>query len=317
MVHISRIDLNLFTVLDAIYSEGSVTRAGVKLNLTQSTISHALARLRELFDDPLFVRQGQGMVPTPLTRSVIEPVRRALRGFEATLNGTGQFDAGTAQRRFTIGLRDTLETTVLPPLMQHVAQAAPHIDIATVRASRRTLEAALAAGALDAAVDVLLPLSEHVRRRRVAGERMVVLARHNHPVLDQGLDLETYLRQQHILVTSRRRGIGFEDQELSRLGLHRRVRLRCQHYFAACWVVSRSDLLLTMSERHARIVNGQFGNAILPMPLDTPSQDFYLYWHEGVDTDPANRWLRERLLAAFLEQAPDTAARPATTVSPA
>jgi DNA-binding transcriptional LysR family regulator len=90
MINISRIDLNLFTVLDAIYSEGGVSRAAVKLNLTQPAVSHALGRLRLLFEDPLFVRQGQALVPTPLTRSVIEPVRDALRSLTVTLAEAGQ-----------------------------------------------------------------------------------------------------------------------------------------------------------------------------------------------------------------------------------
>ncbi|HJW57298.1 MAG TPA: LysR family transcriptional regulator, partial [Burkholderiaceae bacterium] len=119
-MHISRVDLNLFIVFEAIYAEGSVTRASQKLNLTQPAISHALGRLRQLFDDPLFERKGHAMVSTPLARSMIEPVRRALRGFEVTLNGLDQFDPATTRRQFTVALRDVLEATILPPLASQV-----------------------------------------------------------------------------------------------------------------------------------------------------------------------------------------------------
>ena len=104
MMHISRVDLNLFIVFDAIYTEGSVTRASAKLNLTQPAISHALGRLRTMFGDPLFVRKGHLMVSTPLARSIIEPVRQSLRGFEVTLNKLNRFDAATTEKQFTLAL---------------------------------------------------------------------------------------------------------------------------------------------------------------------------------------------------------------------
>ena len=112
-------------------------------------------------------------------------------------------------------------------------------------------------------------------------------------------DLETYLSQEHILVSSRRRGFSVEDYELSRHGLKRRIRLRCQHYFAACRVVSETDLILTMAERYARIVNRLFRNRMLPFPLKAPDYDAYLYWHANAEADPANHWLRNRLMEAF------------------
>jgi DNA-binding transcriptional LysR family regulator len=299
MVHISQIDLNLFVVLDAIFTEGGVTRASRKLNLTQPAISHALNRLRQMFDDPLFVRQGHGLVPTPLARNIIEPVRRSLRALEITLNETGHFDPRVTQKRFTLGLRDILEATVLPLLMQRIGEAGPLIDIASIRADRRTLEAGLAAGRVDVAMDVLLPLSDDIRRQRVEMERLAVVARRDHPEVGEDLDLATYLRQHHVMVTSRQRGPGLEDVALSRLGLQRRIRLRCQHYFAACRVASRTNLILTMPERYASIVNQQFGNQVLPLPLDAQTIEVYIYWHAAVENDPANHWLRTELIQAF------------------
>ncbi len=297
-MHISRVDLNLFIVFEAIYLEGSVTRASQKLSLTQPAISHALGRLRLLFNDPLFVRQGHVMVSTPLARSIIEPVRRSLRGFEVTLDGLDRFDPATTHKQFTLALRDVLESTVLPPLMVRVTQQAPQASIAASQVERRELEGELAAGTLDCAIDVLLPLSTDILRKRIVMDQIVVLARQGHPHVGDGLDLATYLEADHVLASSRRRGPGLEDFELSRLGLQRRVRLRCQHYFAACRVVSQTDLLLTMPERYARVASQQFGNQILPLPLEMPAFDMYLYWHANVDNDPANTWLRQQLAEA-------------------
>jgi DNA-binding transcriptional LysR family regulator len=298
-VHISRIDLNLLVVLDAIYTEGGITRAAEKLHLTQPAISHSLGRLRELFRDALFVREGRAMVPTPLARNLIEPVRRALRSLEVTLNELERFDPASTRRRFTVAVRDVFEATVLPPLLQQVARAAPSVDVAAVQVERRDLESELAAGTLDCALDVLLPMSEQVRRRRITVDQHVVVARRSHPAVRRGLTLATYLKQHHVLVSSRRSGPGLEDVELSRQGLSRRIRLRCQHYFAACRVVSQTDLVLTMPGSYARIANRQFGNRILPLPFAMPPLDAYLYWHANVDREPANRWLRERLAVAF------------------
>ena len=242
------------------------------------------------------------MVPTPLARNLIEPVRRALRGLETTLNELERFDPAATHKRFTVAVRDVFEATVLPPLLQRVTRSAPSVDVAAVQVSRRDLESELAAGTLDCALDVLLPLSDQVRRRKISVDGRVVVARKGHPVVKRGLTLATYLKQHHILVSSRRTGPGLEDVELSRQGLSRRIRLRCQHYFAACRVVSRTNLILTMPGHYARIANRQFGNQVLPLPVDMPPLDAYLYWHANVENEPANRWLREQLGEAFESQ---------------
>jgi DNA-binding transcriptional LysR family regulator len=295
-MHLSRIDLNLFVVFEAIYSEGSVTRASRKLNLTQPAISHALGRLRLLFNDPLFERQGHAMVSTPLARNLIEPVRRALRGFEVTLSGLEQFDPATSDKQFTLAVRDVLEATILPPLTARMRKDAPQVGLAAVKVERREIEGELAAGSLDVAIDVLLSLSNDIRHQQLLADKTVVVVRKDHPRIKSKLDLQAYLAEDHILASSRRHGSGLEDFELSRLGLQRRVMLRCQHYYAACRVVSQTDLLLTMPERYARAANQHLDNRILPFPADMPPFDVYLYWHANVDGDPANRWLREQLI---------------------
>lgn len=295
-MHINRVDLNLFVVFEAIYTEASVSEAARKLNLSQPAISHALNRLRQLLGDPLFVRQAQSMAPTPLARGMIDPVRLALRGLQLTLNQHDRFDAASSAKQFTLALRDVLAPTVLAPLMACVCALAPKVDLAAIQVERRELEGELAAGTLDCAIDVLLPLGSAIRRARMGHDTYVVLAREHHPLLQSDLTLARYLALEHVLVSSRRRGQAPEDFELSRHGWQRRVRLRCQHYLAACRVVSQTDLLLTMPEAYARLINAQFGNQILPFPLEMPALDVFLYWHENVDNDPANVWLRQQIM---------------------
>jgi DNA-binding transcriptional LysR family regulator len=133
---------------------------------------------------------------------------------------------------------------------------------------------------------VLLPLPEEIRRQRIDVEGLTVVARRHHPHVHSRLNLDTYLAQEHILVSSRRRGLSAEDFELGRHNLHRRVRLCCQNYFAACSMVRETDLVLTMPRRYASILNVQFNNRLLPFPLEAPAFGIYVYWHA---TRPAIR----------------------------
>lgn len=298
-MHISRVDLNLLVVFDTIYTEGGITKAAERLHLTQPAISHALARLRDMFNDPLFERQGHRMVPTPLAKRLIDPLRQSLQQLGAMLNDTQSFEPATAKKRFVIGLRDYMESTVMPRMMQLLTAQAPDIEVSTVRVNRRSLENELGAGTLDLAVDVLLPVTPAVKFTRISVDGMAVVARREHPAVQGALDIDTYLAQRHILVTSRRQGPGFEDLELHRLGLHRKVALRCQFYFAACRTVSQTDLLLTMPESYAHMANRQFGNQVLPFPVPLSPMDAYMYWHSSTDNDAANRWLRDLMLSSY------------------
>src|SRR4051794_2547214 len=139
-MNLSRVDLNLFIVFEAIFTLGSITSAGRKLNLSQSAVSHALSRLRTLFEDPLFERNSKGMTPTPLARMLIVDVRNALQSMECTLQKTVHFDLSTTQRRFTIAMGDPFDSLMLPSLMQRVGPVAPGIEIETIYSDRRKVE---------------------------------------------------------------------------------------------------------------------------------------------------------------------------------
>ena len=139
-MNLARVDLNLFVVFEAIFTLGGITAAAGKLNLSQSAVSHALARLRALYDDPLFERTSRGMVPTPLARTLIGDLRIALKSMEGTLQRTGHFDPSTTQRRFTVAMGDGLDSFLLPALMERIVPAAPGIEIAVVHSDRRRIE---------------------------------------------------------------------------------------------------------------------------------------------------------------------------------
>jgi DNA-binding transcriptional LysR family regulator len=295
-VHLSQVDLNLFVVLEAIYREGNLTRAGRQLKLTQPAMSHALKRLRELLNDPLFIREGANMVPTPFSRNMINEVRQALQILEVSLFEDRNFEPAHTRRDFQIGFWELMESTILPHLVKIMAKAAPEITMTTLRVKRREIEMELASGTLDLALDIPVTMSDRIKHQPLFSDRVVVMAREGHPILTQALDLDTYLQQDHVLVSSRRLGPSLVDAELNRSGRKRRIVLRCQHYFAACQVVSETDMLLTIPERYALMLNSGFNNRLFPFPLKSLQQlEIHMYWHESADNDPPNRWLREQI----------------------
>ncbi|WP_297796066.1 LysR family transcriptional regulator [uncultured Marinobacter sp.] len=291
---LNRLDLNLLHVFDTIYREGSLTRAAKALHLTQPAVSHSLSRLREHFDDPLFTRQGNQMIPTPLARRFLESMRPGLTQIQGAVNQFHAFDPATQRKTYSLALRDILESTFLPQLMQRLDQY-PELEIVSQRIPRRDMETQLAAGKLDFAVDVLLPVSNQTAHELLRRDRLVVLARAGHPLTEGELTMDRYIAAQHVLVSSRTEGPGIEDFELSRLGVQRHIRLRCQHYYAACRVVEGTDLLLTMPETYARIIAERANISILTPPADLPSLDVHLYWHKAYEREPALIWFREQL----------------------
>jgi DNA-binding transcriptional LysR family regulator len=303
-VNLHKIDLNLLPVFDAIAQTGSLTVAARELHLSQPAVSHALARLREHLGDALFTRQGRRMLPTPYARHIMPLVRQTLQQLQAGLRGTERgFAPELSDRVFTLGMRDILETLTLPGLMAHIRQHAPGLRINSIHVERQDMAEALRQGRVDAVVDVVLPVGPEVVHQRLLLDRLVVVARGQHPMLEAGsLTLPAYLGASHVLVSARPQGLGLEDFELSRQGQRRQIGLRCRNYFAACRVVSMTDMLLTMPEQYARVANQQFDNVLLPFPLSPAQLDAHLYWHQSLHDDPTNLWFRTRVMDAVNQE---------------
>jgi DNA-binding transcriptional LysR family regulator len=298
-INISRVDLNLFVIFDAIYREGNLTRASEQLNLSQPAVSHALARLRERFNDPLFERSGKGMAPTPLAKAIIGRVRAALQDLESTLTEGLAFDPRLATRIFTMASRDVMEAAALPQLMQRIQTSAPQVQLRSLRVVRKDMESALASGQIDFAADVLLPVSDQIRHQALGSETLVVVMRQGHPLASNRLNLDDYLNCRHILVSSRTEGQGVEDFTFTRLGKVRQVTLRCQNYYAAVQVVANTDLLLTLPRTYAEQMQVQTGHIIQPLPLPLEPLEIHLYWHVKSTRDPAVMWMKEQMVDLF------------------
>lgn len=298
----SHVDYNLFVVFDAIYAEGSVTRASERLRLSQPAVSHALNRLRELLDDPLFERQGHTMVPTPTATQLIGDVREALGLLDASVAGATRFDAAESTKRFTIGMRNHLEPVLLPGLTRRLRREAPGVMVHLARSERREMVRDLVSGSFDVAIDVLLPLDDSVRHERLQSATSVVALRADHPLLagepSGALSLDDYVKAEHIQVSGRRHGMSLEDFELSRQGRERTIRARCQSYAAAWRTAAVTDLLLTIPEPYIdQLALPDDEMAIVGCPAGVPDLEWHLYWHAGRDQDPANMWLRDQIRA--------------------
>lgn len=299
-MHISRSDLNLLVVFEAIYTQGGVTKAAKILHLTQPTISHSLARLRERVGDPLFIRHGQKLVPTPMAHRMISPIRESLQTIEKTLAALDEFDPESADISFSIGMRALMENAYYLPLASRVMKETQNVSIAAEYFERRHLEADLSSGRLNAAIDIFVPLPEVIQKQHLTSANQVIVARKDHPILSQKLTLEDYLNQKHIVVTSRPNGLGPEDVALARTGERRNIVMRCQQINTALRMVAQSDLLLTMADSYATRAYAIQDSELLPLPFSCPAVDIYLYWHINSDSDPANTWLRKLIYETCL-----------------
>lgn len=288
------VDLNLLATLGVLVSEGNVTRAAVKLGLSQSAMSHRLARLRELFDDPLLVATGDGMVPTARALQLAEPLARGLLEFEAALRSEAEFDPLTSTRQFTAACVDFGDFLVLPALLAQIRERAPNIVLSLVR-TPPGLADLLERGVIDVAITGGGPhlTGAGLLQRSVINGSFASAVRADHPGVGERLDLTTFLRLPHLLISPSGEGPGIVDGALARLGKQRHVAARVASFAAAPFVAARSDLVLTaplaVLEEAAQLVPLR----IFEPPLSLPRDDALMVWHERWQQDPGHRWLRE------------------------
>lgn len=307
MINLSRFDLNLLVVLNAIAEEGSITGASLRLNLTQSAVSHALSRLRTSLDDPLFTRRGGAMVPTSTARSILDPVRKSLDAIENSLNQINGFNPSTTSRTFRVGMRHGVEWLALPRVAMRLRALAPASDLVVVTHDRGRLHLDLASGAIDLAIDSRLTPMPHVVSAPLVETELLVACRAGHPLIGEAgtLDMNTYLSLEHILASSRRSGPALEDFELAKLGLSRRVVVRCANPWSALQTVARTDLSTTVNVAEAKEIAVGFNNVrFYPFPSSVRGAQVLMYWSDARTGDQSLSWLRSEIEAAFSDVSP-------------
>ncbi len=290
-INLNRIDLNLFAVFDAIYTAGSLTKAADVLCITQPAVSNSLARLRDMLNDPLFVRTGHSMTPTPVAQNIIVPAREALRLLRTSVQESHTFNPLTSEKSFNFASRDLLEVSIMPRLIGRLQDVSPGISVTNYEISRSQVVSAMASGSLDFFADASTFTDPHLCKQKIAEDQFVVLARPDHPQLLDGLDLKTFLKLGHIHVSHRKSGPGPIDIALDKLGKKRRVVMRGQHFLTVPSAIVKTDLIACMPYHLAK----HYDLAIFPLPLDLPAVEYFLYWHVSADHDQAHLWMREQI----------------------
>jgi DNA-binding transcriptional LysR family regulator len=297
-MNVHEIDLNLLRVFDAVLRERGVTPAAGRLGLTQPAVSNALARLRGLLGDALFVRTAAGMDPTPFARELAEPVRQALALLESALAHGPGFEPSTSVRTFRFYMSDLGQVEFLPPLVERVQGVAPGVKLEAVALEVEDIGDALAAGGLDLAIGFLPGLAAPIRRQALFRDPYLCLMRADHPI--GTFTKKRFLEASHALVTYRG-GHRVVEEALERAGIARRIALRVPHFTVLPMVLERTDLILTLPARVARVYEKRGRLKALPPPVPIPPAEVAVHWHERFEADPGNRWLRSQMVELYSE----------------
>jgi DNA-binding transcriptional LysR family regulator len=293
---IRNVDLNLLVALDALLAERSVTRAAVRLHLSQPATSALLARLRELFGDPLLLRSARGMLPTPRALELLGPVKQVLDEIDAIVQPRAAFDPASAvQTTFTLSASDYVEYALLPTLVDYLERTAPGVRLAVRALDLQTVAKQMETGEVDLCITGLLNAPAGLYQQPLYTERMVSVVRRKHPGVGAHLTLEQFCNLEHILVSVR--GSGFSariDDALTKVGRKRRARLAVPHFLLVPEIVARSDMISALPERLARGYANKL--RIFELPVEIEGFTVGQIWHERNQREPAQLWLREVLL---------------------
>lgn len=288
---LEKVDLNLFVVFDAIYRERSVTKVAVQLNLTQPAVSNALSRLRQTFDDPLFVRTPEGMMPSPVADTIVGDIREALSLLGQSVSSNAHFDPASSEKVFRLGMNDLAEALLLPRLQAKIKQRAPKVSITSYYVAREEATQELKAGLIDLLLDAPTVNAKSLRHQKLSALPYVVAMRKTHPLAEKKLSVEDYLQSDHLHVSSRRTGRGQMDIALHAQGYQRNVRMRVQSYLVAGHIAEDTDLLWTVP----KVLADRLPLLVKPLPFKMDQLQWHLYWHEKADNDPASLWIRETI----------------------
>jgi DNA-binding transcriptional LysR family regulator len=314
-VDIAAIDLNLLVVLDDLLRTRSTTATARRLGRTQSAVSHALGRLRLVFDDPLFVRVGAGLRPSSLADELQAPLADVLHGAAALVTRSAAgFDPARLERSFVIGGTDFTELVLLRRLVPALRREAPGVHLET-RFLGDDVDRALQNREIDFAFGTTFRALAGLHAVAVGSDGLVVVLRRGHPVR-RPLRVADYAALDHILVSPRGLPGSPVDDALAALDHRRQVVLRQPHFASAILIVAETDLVVTVPGSAAAALAPHVAVDIEPLPLPVPLFHFQLLFHAARSREPAHRWLRERIAAicrAELAASPFRAAPPRRT----
>ncbi|WP_121498826.1 LysR family transcriptional regulator [Pseudomonas aeruginosa] len=288
-----RIDLNLLVTLDALLVEHNVTRAAERLHLSQPTVSVQLARLREIFGDPLLLPGPRGMRPTARADELREPLRQALESLAHAVAPSSPFDPGQAHQTWRVAASDYGESTIVLPALAGLRMAAPGTRLAILGLSPPLLARQAEQGDIDLAFHISEEAPPGLRRRSMFTERYVLAGRAGHPRLKRRPTLTQFCKLDHVIVSPV--GGGFQgptDMALAERGMARHVALSVPHFLFLESVLTNTDLVAMVP---SRLVRNSHALQVVEPPVEVPGFEMLMLWHERVHRDPAHQWLREHI----------------------
>lgn len=297
-----RLDLNLLVTLEALLAEQNVTRAASRLHLSQPAVSAQLARLRQLFDDPLLIPVQRGMTPTARALELLAPLRQALDQVRATVTTHQQFDPAHTELTVHIACTDYLQAAAVHPLMLRLSRDAPGVRLGVRHLDVAHLEEQMVRGDVDLALMTPHTAPPGLRTRPLFRERYVLAGRQGHPVLREGLAVEAFAALEHVVVSLR--GGNFVtavDHALAAMGHTRRVVLSAASFLSVPDVLRDSDLVALVP---SRLLEGRRGAGLMCIepPFPVEGFDVHMVWHERSHGHTAQRWLRDAVAQLLAEQ---------------
>lgn len=290
------IDLNLLTVFDAIMADRSVSRAAERLGVTQSAVSHALARLRELTGDELFVRSQGGMVPTPEATALAGPLRSAVDLVQIAFSRRYRQEAETEERTFVLDLPIGIDVILIPHLIAASESIGLSAQFRVICENIETVMMGLRDGDTDISLDYQQPHQRSLVCQFLYRDEFMVCARKDHPDLVNGLSPELYLKLGHVSVNWARSPHSSPiDERLNSINIKRRVLVSLPTLAGCAAVVASTSLLFTIHSRVAALIASRFDLQVLPMPIPVANLTMYMIWHERSRSDSGHRWLRRSL----------------------
>ncbi|MBD2498737.1 LysR family transcriptional regulator [Nostoc sp. FACHB-280] len=291
-INLAGLDLNLLVVFDALMTEQNVTRAAGRLGLSQPATSNALARLRNLMEDELFIRTATGLRPTPKANALATQLRPALQQIQSALLDEPNFEPATSDRIFAIGMSDYVEFILLPKLIQTLQAIAPKISLQIRTGERQKLLSLLDKGEIDIACGLFQEKSQWHKQQFLFHEIYSCVCRSNHPDIGNDLSLEDYLRQSHLLVSIQEDRIGRVDTLLAQKNLQRHIALSIPHFLTAPFILAQSNLIATLPQRVAKAFSHSQSLKLLPVPVLLEGFSVFMRWHQSTENLPACQWLR-------------------------
>ena len=291
MMNLRSVDLNLLVAFDALMIERNVTRAAKRIGLSQPATSNALARLRDLFADPLLVRSANGMEPTLRAIELTGAVQDALRQVRRVFDKQPIFEPSLARQNFTIRMGDMNEFIFLPRIIAELRQRAPGITLEVKHLSPEDTTDALESDGVELALSTGLRHTASIRSKSLLADETVLVLRKGHPFITAPDKAAEFVRLAHIRVSQSPADTRFLEDYLAKRNMKRKVLLTLPHWLAAPAVVAQTDLVTIVSARMARDLDKRLET--LPLPFGPQRFTWALYWHRRHETQAAHRWLRE------------------------